>query len=203
MNINYYIDRNTIEDNANKALSLFSDTDNITNISVFPDIHYCSEKNLPVGVAFKTSDVFYPLITGKDMGCGVMFLRLDKKNYIKQFNKQEHYRAFDKESYLMTDEGLGGGNHFLSIEEDDKNLYIICHTGSRNLGVYFYQKMLKMLQDKYNNEINYILFDDVTQEFINEYNSILEYSSKRRKDFVLKTLSFLIKNKYVNKRFYS
>ena len=197
MNINYFTDINKIEDNAKKALSQFKNYDNITDISVFPDIHYCSEKNLPVGVAFKSENAIYPLITGKDMGCGVMFLRINKKDYLKPFNKNEHYKAFDKESYLMTDEGLGGGNHFLSLEEDNENLYIICHTGSRNLGIYFYQKMLQMLKDKYNNEINYILYDDINEQFINDYNKILIYASDRRKEFVLKTLNFLIKNKYV------
>ena len=198
MNINYFANIYNIEENALAALDIFSNDDSITDISVFPDIHYCSDKNLPVGVAFKTSDRVYPLITGKDMGCGVMYLKIDKKDYIKPFDKSKHYNAFDKESYTMTDEGLGGGNHFLSLEEDDKHLYIICHTGSRNLGIYFYQRMLKMIQDKMNSEVNYLLMDDLDESFINDYNNILTYSTSRRKEFVTKTLEFLIRNKYVN-----
>jgi len=196
MNIKYFTDKNKIEENAKNALSTFAN-DNIIDVSVFPDIHYCSEKNLPVGVAFKTTDAIYPLITGKDMGCGVIYLKIDKKDYLKPFNKAEHYKAFDKESYNMTDEGLGGGNHFLALEEDDKNLYIICHTGSRNLGIYFYQQMLKKLQDLYNNEINYLQLSDINDKFIEDYNNILKYATKRRTDFVTKTFDFLVKNKYV------
>lgn len=48
--INYFCDISEIEKNASEQLGLFEKM-GIDNISVFPDIHYCSEKNLPVGVA--------------------------------------------------------------------------------------------------------------------------------------------------------
>lgn len=197
MEIKYFTEENKIEDNAKNALSSFLSDDNIDAVSVFPDIHYCSEKNLPVGVAFKTTDVFYPLITGKDLGCGVMFARIDKKDYLKPFNKLEHYRAFDKESYKMTDEGLGGGNHFLALEEDEENLYVIVHTGSRNLGIYYYQKMLQMLMDYSNCNTSYLPIEMADEEFIVGYKRVLEYASKRRLEFCHKTISFLAKNKYI------
>lgn len=196
--IKYFTEENKIEKNAKDALEIFLSEDNIDNVSVFPDIHYCSEKNLPVGVVFEASDVFYPLITGKDLGCGVAFARIDKKDYLKPFNKAEHYRAFDKESYKMTDEGLGGGNHFLSLEEDEDNLYIICHTGSRNLGIYFYQKMLGMLQNYSDGKTNWLPAEMATEEFVNEYNRILEYASERRRQFINRTSEFLVRNKYLN-----
>jgi release factor H-coupled RctB family protein len=194
----YFTDKSMIETNAKEALDLFTSEDNIHGISIFPDIHYCSEKNLPVGVAFETIDVFYPLITGKDLGCGVAFSRINKKDYLKPFNKAEHYRAFDKESYKMTDEGLGGGNHFLSLEEDEENLYIICHTGSRNLGIYLYQKMLSMLQNYSGGKTNYLPVEMATEEFQVEYNKILNYASERRQQFINRTAEFLIRNKYLN-----
>jgi len=55
-------------------------------------------------------------------------MKIPKKNYIKEFDKSKYYKALYREHLLMTDEGLGGGNHFLSIEEDHRNLYIIVHT---------------------------------------------------------------------------
>ena len=30
---------------------------------------------------------------------------------------------------------LGGGNHFIEIDSDGENLYLVIHTGSRNLGL--------------------------------------------------------------------
>jgi len=199
--IAYFCDPSQIEVNAAEQLSAFVER-GIDDISVFPDIHYCSEKNLPVGVAFATEGRFYPLVTGKDMGCGVMFLRISKKDYIKPFDKEEHYRAFDKASYTMTDDGLGGGNHFLSIEDgDDGNLYIICHTGSRNLGIAMYQKFLRLIDD---NNFEHGTAGDVslprsamTDELLKQYNSVLDFAANRRKEFVFGTLSFLQHNGYV------
>lgn len=195
MKITYFTEKEHIEDNALSQLQMFEQEEHISQISVFPDIHYCSEKNVPVGVAFKSTDVFYPLITGKDMGCGVAFLRIDKKDYLKPFDKK-HFNAFDKEMYLMTDEGLGSGNHFLSIEESDLYLYIIVHTGSRNLGIYMYQKMLGLLE-KYNNK-HFLPKEVATEEFIIDYDRVLNYATSRRNQFLTKSFDFLVKNKYIN-----
>jgi RNA-splicing ligase RtcB len=202
--INYFCNSDEIENNAKEALQLFEAESNIEKIAVFPDIHYCSEKNLPVGVAFQTKGMLYPLITGKDVGCGVMFLRFSKKDWIKPFNKAEHYRAFDKLSYSMTDDGLGGGNHFLSIEEgDDGNMYIICHTGSPNLGIYMYQKFYGILQN-YSHEIgkqvSCIPLERVAPEVRADYERTLKFAVERRKLFVTKTLAFLQRNGYVSEQ---
>jgi RNA-splicing ligase RtcB len=195
----YFCDIDGIEKNALEQIELF-EMNGAGRISVFPDIHYCSEKNLPVGVSFKSQD-FYPLITGKDLGCGVMYLKYKKEDIIKAFNKNEHYRTFEKQSYLMTDDGLGGGNHFLSIEEgDDGFMYIICHTGSRNLGISLYHKFVRMIED--------FNFDETTigkklpkskwtEELAKYYESVLVFASNRRKEFVLKTLMMLQTNGYV------
>lgn len=204
--INYFCDISEIEKNASEQLGIFEKM-GIDNISVFPDIHYCSEKNLPVGVAFSVKDKFYPLITGKDVGCGVMYLKVKKEDYILNFNKEKHYRAFDKASYDMTDDGLGGGNHFLSIEEgDDDFIYIICHTGSRNLGIHLYQKFLKMISDfNYEEGINdtFLPTEKLTEELAKYYQSILDFASTRRKNFVLNTMWFLQNNGYMKTNYKS
>jgi tRNA-splicing ligase RtcB/release factor H-coupled RctB family protein len=130
-----------------------------------------------------------------------MYLKIKREDYIKPFDKTKHYRAFDKESYLMTDDGLGGGNHFLSLEEgDDGYLYIICHTGSRNLGIALYQKFVKMIADfNYDEGINdsFLPKEKLTEELANYYQVVLDFATNRRKDFVSKTLFFLQKNGYV------
>jgi RNA-splicing ligase RtcB len=197
---NYFCNTDEIEFNALEQLKLF-EKKGIASIAVFPDIHYCSEKNLPVGVAFSTSDKFYPLVTGKDLGCGVMYLRFKKENYIKAFDKDKHYKAFDKFSYQMTDDGLGGGNHFLSLEEgDDGYIYIICHTGSRNLGIALYQRFVKMIDDfNYEEGLtdSFLPKEKLTEELANYYQSVLDFASTRRKEFVLNTMYFLQHNGYV------
>ena len=194
----FYTKKNNIESNALNALYKYSIDPAIIKMAIFTDIHYCSEKSLPVGVSFLSTDYFYPLITGKDMGCGVAFLRIKKSSLLKPFNKDKHYRAFDKESMKMTDEGLGGGNHFLSLEESDNDFYIIVHTGSRNLGIYMYQSNYEMSK-LYGDGFGKIPIEYATEKYKKEYNSVLNYATKRREEFLLKTLEFLEKNSYVNK----
>jgi tRNA-splicing ligase RtcB len=197
---NYFCNTDEIESNALEQLALFEKM-GIDEISVFPDIHYCSEKNLPVGVAFSMKDKFYPLITGKDLGCGVMYLKFKKEDYIKPFNKNEHYRTFDRQSYQMTDDGLGGGNHFLSIEEgDDDFIYLVCHTGSRNLGIALYQRFVKMIADfNYKEGLtdSFLPVEELNEELVRYYSSVLDFATNRRKDFVMKTLIMLQVNGYV------
>lgn len=183
-----------LDENVQAALAAYSEHPDVESIVVFPDIHYCAEKALPVGVSMLSRNSFFPLVTGKDMGCGVAYLRVEMKDVIKPFDKAKHYRAFDRESLTMTDEGLGGGNHFLALEESDEHLYIIVHTGSRNLGLYMYQQNLSITDDSGAAPI-----EAATEEYIDEYSRIIAYASSRRETFLLKTLEFLKKNGYVEK----
>lgn len=194
----YYIDKELIEENAKSALTDWGTYDPIKAIRIFPDIHFCAEKSLPVGVAFESEGEFFPLVTGKDMGCGVAYLRIPISDY-REFNKDKHFRALDRDHYKMTDEGLGGGNHFLSLEKSDKYLYIIVHTGSRNLGIYMYQKNLGLIRDFGDSQRGSLPIQIANDEYINEYNRIINYAASRRKEFLLKTFDFLLRNKYVNR----
>jgi RNA-splicing ligase RtcB len=194
----HFTDISRIEQNALSQLSDLERQEKVDNIAVFPDIHFCDEKGIPVGLAFATRDVIFPLTTGKDMGCGVAFRKISKELLLKPFNKEEHYNAFNREHFKMTDEGLGGGNHFLSLEEDDRNLYIIVHTGTRNRGIYMYQKNTQLLSE-YGNA-NYFTVDFLHDKYPNwfeEYNAILAYGTARRKEFLQKSYEFLIRNKYI------
>jgi tRNA-splicing ligase RtcB/release factor H-coupled RctB family protein len=53
MAIRYYTDKEQIEERALEALSRFENAPGIEEIAVFPDIHFCAERAIPVGVAFK------------------------------------------------------------------------------------------------------------------------------------------------------
>ena len=192
MEINKFIS-GEIEQNALTALDNFKLDMDIEKISIFPDIHYCDEKALPVGVAFSSRTHIYPLITGKDMGCGVAYLKIDKSKVLP-FN-MKHYDSFDRESQKMTDEGLGGGNHFLSLEESETHFYIIVHTGSRNLGIEMFQRNRDILQSYDGVKMP---IGDVPDSWWYDYNNILSYSKRRRFQFLEKSFQFLVKNKYVD-----
>lgn len=190
----YYTDVQQIEKKALESLRKFEEDEHIEKICVFPDIHYCAERAIPVGVAFKTSEVFYPLVTGKDMGCGVAYMALEKRLMQKPFDKK-HYRALEKAHYQMTDEGLGGGNHFLALEEDSNFVYIVVHTGSRNLGIYMYQKNYGLIQE-HNPGKEWLPIELATLDYISEYYEVLEYAVKRRAQFLNRTFDFLVRNGY-------
>jgi release factor H-coupled RctB family protein len=192
----YFTDSSAVEQNALQSLLAFEEKENIGQISVFPDIHYCSERSIPVGVAFRTTAVFYPLVTGKDLGCGVAYLRLPRTEVVRPFDKARHYRALERAVHAMTDEGLGGGNHFLALEESDEYLYIIVHTGSRNLGVYMYQENSRLLAE-HNPGQEWLPRELATPDYVQEYQRVLAYAARRRQDFLLKTYEFLQRNRYV------
>ncbi len=90
--IEFYCDANSIEQNAMEQLQQYAQKPFVNAICAFTDIHYCAEKALPVGVAFKTTDYCYPLITGKDIGCGVMYLKVSKAFWLKPFDKKPIFR---------------------------------------------------------------------------------------------------------------
>ncbi|GAA4418952.1 RtcB family protein [Nibrella viscosa] len=198
--IHYFCDTNTVEQNALEQLERYAENPFVEKICAFTDIHFCDEKAIPVGVAFSTTDYVYPLITGKDIGCGVMYLRISKADWLRPFNKAEHYKAFNLAHTRMTDDGLGGGNHFLSIEEDADNVYVICHTGTRDRGIGLYQQCLGLTQSfsaEYGQQVQFVHKDFLDAGFVEQYNRTLRFGYERRKNFCLKTLVFLQTANYV------
>lgn len=198
--IGFYCDAERIEQNALEQLQQYAGRPFIEQINAYPDIHYCQEKALPVGVAFTTTDYCYPLITGKDIGCGVMYLRIDKADWLKPFDKAAHYPALQLAHQRMTDEGLGGGNHFLAIEEDDSHVYIICHTGTRNRGIALYQECVELTRSYAKAagiSAEYIPVTELPAGFISYYHEVLEYGYARRKTFCIKTMIFLQQAGYI------
>lgn len=198
--IKFFCDEDAIEKNASEQIINYSESPHIKKICAFTDLHFCDEKAIPVGVAFSTEEYIYPLITGKDIGCGVMYLKISKSDWIKPFDKEAHYRAFQLAHTKMTDDGLGGGNHFLSLEEDDEFIYIICHTGTRDRGIGLYQHCFSLVQsfsDEYGQKVPFIHSSFVDENFYEYYNSILDFGYDRRKNFCLKTMIFLQKSNYI------
>jgi RNA-splicing ligase RtcB len=192
--IAFYCNASDIENNALEQLQQYAGKPFVNKINAFTDIHYCQEKALPVGVAFETSSQAYLSITGKDIGCGVMFLKISKAYWIKPFDKAKHYTALNFAHQKMTDEGLGGGNHFLSIEEDDNDVYIICHTGTRNRGIALYQsgvELIRQFAEETGDKSGSVHRDFISSGFLEEYEKVLRSGYDRRKNFIVKTMIFL------------
>ena len=132
-----------------------------SQIRVMPDVH--AGMGCTVGMTMTITDKVVPGFVGVDIGCAVHAVLLkDKRLDFNQFDKAVHQHipaGFDTRStpHHFKDEidltelkcakhvdinrgiysigTLGGGNHFIEVGQDEeKQLYLIIHSGSRNLG---------------------------------------------------------------------
>ncbi len=142
-----------------------------SRIRLMPDIH--AGAGCTIGTTMTITDKVVPNLVGVDIGCGMETIRireshlelqkLDKLIYEKipsgfsirskahKYHREvplselfcaEHVHLLRAEKSIGT---LGGGNHFIEVDRDDEgNLYIVVHSGSRHLGVEvanYYQEM--------------------------------------------------------------
>ena len=142
-------------------------------IRIMPDVH--AGKGCTIGTTMTVTDKVVPNIVGVDIGCGMYTVRLNEREIdFARLDDAAHYvpsgmnvwpgriEAFDLtrlrcyrelkdaprlERSLGT---LGGGNHFIEVDRsEDGTLYLVVHTGSRNLGTQvagYYQKLAVELQ---------------------------------------------------------
>ncbi|KWU68948.1 RNA-splicing ligase RtcB [Bacillus cereus] len=132
-----------------------------SQIRIMPDTH--AGAGCTIGTTMTIQDKIVPNLVGVDIGCGMEVVVIDKKKEEINFDYLDEtirkfvpsgFRIRDKEhrfSKMIDFDGvrapftlqraqksigtLGGGNHFVELNEDDKgNVYIVIHSGSRNLG---------------------------------------------------------------------
>ncbi|MDA1584854.1 RtcB family protein [Bacillus cereus group sp. TH230-1LC] len=132
-----------------------------SQIRIMPDTH--AGAGCTIGTTMTIQDKIVPNLVGVDIGCGMEVVVIDKKkeeinfDYLDEIIRKfvpSGFRIRDKEHRFskMIDFDrvrapftlqraqksigtLGGGNHFIELNEDDKgNVYIVIHSGSRNLG---------------------------------------------------------------------
>ena len=132
-----------------------------SKIRIMPDTH--AGAGCTIGTTMTIQDKIVPNLVGVDIGCGMYVVRLIEKaldlekldNIIKHFvpsgfetRKTEHgynrwitMEALKCLKEVNTDRAklsigtLGGGNHFIEVNKDEYGvLYLVIHSGSRNLG---------------------------------------------------------------------
>lgn len=133
-----------------------------SKIRVMPDVH--AGMGATIGFTMTVTDKIVPNIVGVDIGCGMETIKikekhielqkLDKlihekipsgfamrKNTHKYFEKTDiiSLYCYDEVNQIRMEKGfgtLGGGNHFIEADKDDEgNIYIVIHSGSRHLGL--------------------------------------------------------------------
>lgn len=128
-------------------------------IRVMPDVHKGVES--VVGFTAKNFTRMAPSLLGNDIGCGVMAANFGPEQWdLKQLDRiirekiQKESIFYDHQvvnsieklnCYWKLEEPLdvmarsigtlGGGNHFIELDEDeDRNFWLVIHTGSRLIG---------------------------------------------------------------------
>lgn len=147
-----------------------------SKIRLMPDVH--TGAGCTVGTTMTITDKIVPNLVGVDIGCGMETIRIKEKHielekldkliynsipsgfakrktthkYFDKVNLECLY-CFDNINYKNAEKSLGtlgGGNHFIEADKDDDgNIYIVVHSGSRHLGLevakYYQEEGYKIL----------------------------------------------------------
>jgi RNA-splicing ligase RtcB len=98
---------------------------------------------------------------------------------------------------------LGGGNHFIEIDKDDNGtLYLIIHSGSRNIGLSVathYQKIAENTNRcQENRELSFLTNNDFSN-YIHDVKIMQQFASDNRKrmaEIILATMGWIAKNQF-------
>ena len=143
-------------------------------VRIMPDCHAGS--SCVIGFTADLGDKIIPNIVGVDIGCGMLTVELGKididlprldqiihdkvpcgrnvnEGRLMRFTELQDMRCYrelkDTKAIERAIGSLGGGNHFIEIDEDEDGCkYLVIHTGSRQLGkqvAKHYQKIARGL----------------------------------------------------------
>ena len=190
-----------------------------------PDIH--AGAGCTIGTTMTISDKIVPNLVGVDIGCGMETVKvkeehiepqkLDKLIYEKipsGFDVREKtHRYFGEinlkelccykrinplraEKSLGT---LGGGNHFIEADRDDEgNIYLVIHSGSRHLGLevasFYQEEGYKKLNSASKSEIESLISDLKAQGREKEIQKRLKKLNNIQRTNIPKSLAYVSGN---------
>ena len=146
-----------------------------SKIRIMPDCH--AGAGCVIGTTMTLHDKVIPNLVGVDIGCGMLAIKLngdidlnELDNIVRTYipsgrNIHERYdkklmigvnidqikAPIDVEYAYRSIGTLGGGNHFIELDEDfEHNFWLVIHSGSRHLGVevakYYQEKAYKNIK---------------------------------------------------------
>lgn len=179
-------------------------------IRIMPDTH--KGAGCVIGFTADLENKIIPNIVGVDIGCGMLTIELSKENInlqqldeiihkyvpsgrnthesrIVKFDKLQElycYRSLKDTKRIERSIGtLGSGNHFIEVNKDsDDNLYLVIHSGSRNLG--------KQVADHYQ-KLAIELCSGKEEFYLLQDKLIVEYKQQGRKSEIQKAIKELVK----------
>lgn len=162
-------------------------------IRIMPDCH--SGKGCVIGFTAKMEDFAIPSLIGVDIGCGMLAVNLGKididfeklDEVIRKYVPSGRNVHGEKKASAVTEiieklyckkrlrniewlekscGTLGGGNHFVEVDEDkDGNKYLVIHSGSRNIGKQVAEIYQQMAIDDISGKSN---FKEAREKLISE-----------------------------------
>lgn len=159
---NLKIFTNNIEEKAKQEIDLLLEQEAFKNckVRIMPDVH--AGMGCVIGFTADLGDKVIPNVVGVDIGCGMTWVKLgNNKIDLEKLDKVIRdnipcgmnarneklptdikltnlycYKQLRNVEYLECSLGtLGGGNHFIEVDKNEYGeLYLIVHSGSRNLG---------------------------------------------------------------------
>ncbi|OCG00817.1 RNA ligase RtcB family protein [Gilliamella sp. wkB112] len=150
---NTWIDGLAIE-----QLQATADLPNMIKVVGMPDLH--PGQGYPIGAAYLSHGLIYPVLIGSDIGCGMAFWQTDINLAKLSIDKLERRignidQPDSRHNYNLGT--IGGGNHFAELQKvsqvyneqlfnhyqlNAKKLFLLVHSGSRGLGHAILQKQL-------------------------------------------------------------
>ena len=223
-----------IEEYALAQIQQLCDYDVFQNckIRVMPDVH--PGKVGPIGFTSTIGDKILPNIVGIDIGCGITMARLKqnkvefqkldrvirenipvgsriRKNphrFVEQLKLEELkcFRSIQMERVKAGLGTLGSGNHFIELDKDENgNLYVVIHTGSRHLGkevtdFYLSQGQEYLREKKFHipYELTY-LEGNLMEDYLHDMQIVQEYAACNRQailDELVKGMKWKIIEEY-------
>ena len=186
-------------------------------IRVMPDVH--PGKVGTIGFTSTIGKTIMPNVIGIDIGCGMTLAQV--KGKVKEFQKLDTVirdnvpsgfsirkkpgpqaidfdfsvlrcgRHIQKNKALLSLGTLGGGNHFIELDQDsEKNTYLVVHSGSRHLGQevteYYLREGQRLLKEKGINipyELTY-LQGQLMEDYLQDLEIVQAYAALTREIIV-------------------
>ena len=222
---NAIIYTSNIEDKAKKQIEELCDMEAYKDsvIRIMPDVH--AGAGCTIGTTMTLNNIVTPNLVGVDIGCGMETIQIKEKDLdfakldslirnnipsgrdVRDIAHPNAYltKAFDLkcinnkeqiEIELKAIGSLGGGNHFIEVDKDeDGNLYIVIHSGSRHLGkevAEIYQELaVKQMNGNSKLDINKIISDLKKQGKEKEIEETIKNLKQSNNSNINKDLAYL------------
>lgn len=189
-----------------------------STIRIMPDVH--PGKVGTIGLTMTVENSILPSLVGVDIGCGMTIAKIKAKGMQFQqldsvirdnvpvgprVRKKEHkYSAkidlsglrcaknVDMRKADLSIGTLGGGNHFIELDKDEEgNIYLVVHSGSRHLGIEVAEHYLRIgqkeMQMKKSGFASYemtCLTGSLMEDYLHDIGIIQEFAKLNREAII-------------------